>query len=222
MKKVHISPDESAAPKRLSEICVIDDGKKSFDIELVVSQNARINLNDDLVNLSGKVIITLHENSFINYIFDSTKNNKNKNIERNLEIFLMCKGAEANVKFLCLGKDNRNYKFKTIQKHLASHTKSELAFKNVLFDGSKITCENLIRVEKNISNICAIEEMKSLLIGEDVKVVAIPKLEVNADDVSCRHGAAISQLDSEQLFYLQSRGMTDEESKKVLINSFLK
>src|SRR5436190_1119631 len=81
----------------------------------------------------------------------------------------------------------------------------KLTIKSVLFDESRLYCENLIRIEKDAQKVVASEQNKNLLIGEKSRVVSIPKLEVEANDVSCQHGAAISKLNNDHLFYLQSR-----------------
>ena len=48
-----------------------------------------------------------------------------------------------------------------------------------------------------------------------------PELEIYADDVKCSHGAASGELDREQLFYLRSRGIGEEEARQMLIDAYL-
>jgi len=62
---------------------------------------------------------------------------------------------------------------------------------------------------------------KNLLLGCNSQAISIPKLEVEADDVDCKHGAAVSKLDDEQIFYLQSRGIDYCSAKNILIDAFL-
>ena len=50
----------------------------------------------------------------------------------------------------------------------------------------------------------------------------MPKLEVFADDVKCSHGATVGEVNAEQLFYLMSRGLTENESRFLIIEGFLK
>ena len=50
---------------------------------------------------------------------------------------------------------------------------------------------------------------------------AIPGLEIQANDVRCTHAAAVAQVDPEQLFYLRSRGLSEPEAKRLVIEGFL-
>ncbi|MBL0265204.1 MAG: SufD family Fe-S cluster assembly protein [Leptospiraceae bacterium] len=55
-----------------------------------------------------------------------------------------------------------------------------------------------------------------------VRAESMPKLEVFADDVKCSHGATVGEVNAEQLFYLMSRGLTENESRFLIIEGFLK
>ena len=61
---------------------------------------------------------------------------------------------------------------------------------------------------------------KSLLLNQSARVNSKPELEILADDVSCSHGVTVGSLDPEQLFYLSSRGISNNEAKKMLIAAF--
>ena len=60
-----------------------------------------------------------------------------------------------------------------------------------------------------------------LLLSDDAKAVATPKLEIKTDEVRVSHSATVGQMDQEQLFYLRSRGLSHDESVRTLIKSFL-
>ena len=62
---------------------------------------------------------------------------------------------------------------------------------------------------------------RALLLSDDAVVDCKPELEIFADDVKCSHGATSGDLDAEQLFYMQSRGIALEEAKKILIDAYL-
>ncbi|HVA62406.1 MAG TPA: SufD family Fe-S cluster assembly protein, partial [Terriglobales bacterium] len=67
----------------------------------------------------------------------------------------------------------------------------------------------------------AIQSNKNLLLSDSAATAsAQPQLEIYADDVRCTHGATVGQLDSQALFYLRSRGLGLEESRKLLIYAF--
>ena len=62
---------------------------------------------------------------------------------------------------------------------------------------------------------------RALLLSPDAEIDTKPELEIFADDVKCSHGATIGELDAEQLFYLRSRGIPDQEARAILVRAFL-
>ena len=122
---------------------------------------------------------------------------------------------------MCLGKKDQTFNIKTIQDHKIESTKSDLIIKGVFDENSKLKSDNLIRVARNAQNVQANQINKNILIGEQSRVITIPKLEIKTDKVKCHHGAAISKLNENQLFYLQCRGINLKKAKDLLINSFL-
>jgi len=60
-----------------------------------------------------------------------------------------------------------------------------------------------------------------MLLSDDAEIDVKPELEIFADDVKCSHGSACGELDKEQLFYMRSRGIGEEEAKQLLIDAYL-
>ncbi|MGA1465267.1 MAG: SufD family Fe-S cluster assembly protein, partial [Balneolaceae bacterium] len=77
-----------------------------------------------------------------------------------------------------------------------------------------------IFVRRDAQKIDSFQENRNLLLSDDGLVNTKPQLEIFADDVLCSHGATVGQLDPEEVFYLQSRGMTEEKAKEVLTYAF--
>ena len=65
------------------------------------------------------------------------------------------------------------------------------------------------------------QQHRALLLGKNACAQAVPQLEIYADDVKCAHGSAIGFLDQEQMFYLQSRGLDEEQARTLLTTAFL-
>jgi Fe-S cluster assembly protein SufD len=59
-----------------------------------------------------------------------------------------------------------------------------------------------------------------LLLSDDAQIDTKPQLEIYADDVKCTHGATIGQIEENALFYLQSRGISELEARKLLLMAF--
>ncbi|HNN82245.1 MAG TPA: SufD family Fe-S cluster assembly protein, partial [Leptospiraceae bacterium] len=62
----------------------------------------------------------------------------------------------------------------------------------------------------------------NLTMARTARAESMPKLEVFADDVKCSHGATVGEVNEDQLFYLMSRGLTENESRFLIIEGFLK
>ena len=92
--------------------------------------------------------------------------------------------------------------------------------KTVLDGHSRGIFNGKIFVHPGAQQTDAQQQAKSLLLSEDAQVDAKPELEIFADDVKCAHGAAIGQLDPEELFYLQSRGLGQDTARNLLTYGF--
>jgi hypothetical protein len=142
-------------------------------------------------------------------------------LEKELIIQLAGKNAQATVSCATLAQGNRIIKFKTLQHHQAPQTTSSLVIKAVLDQQSKVFCNSMIKVEKAAQQTNAQLENKNILLSKQARAVSIPQLEIEANDVKCQHGATMSKLNDEEMFYLQSRGVNMALTKKLLIEGFL-
>lgn len=142
-------------------------------------------------------------------------------LEKNLTINLVGQHAQATLKCAVLGSQGESFKFKTLQHHQATHTISNLEVRSVLDQQAKLFCNSMIKVEKSAQHTDAHLENKNILLNKGARVVSIPQLEIEANDVKCGHGAAVSKLSNDDLFYLQSRGIDLATTKQLLIEAFL-
>ena len=79
----------------------------------------------------------------------------------------------------------------------------------------------MIRVDPGAQHTDAFQESRNLLLSKSAHADAIPGLEIEANDVRCTHAAAVAQIDAEQLHYLRSHGLSDEQAKRLIIEGFL-
>ncbi|HEY88317.1 MAG TPA: Fe-S cluster assembly protein SufD [Thermoflexia bacterium] len=108
----------------------------------------------------------------------------------------------------------------TYQHQLAPDTYSDLLFRNVLRDQSRTVFYGMIRMEQAAQNSAGYQANNNLLLDQ-ARAHSIPGLEIMANEVSCSHGATVSRLDPEQLFYLLSRAIPREEAEYLLVQGFL-
>lgn len=95
-------------------------------------------------------------------------------------------------------------------------------YRGVIEDGGRGIFDGIIYVGRGALQTDARQENRNLLLGPTAIAHTKPHLEIDADDVSCSHGATVGQLDDEQLFYLRSRGIAESQARQVLTWSFAK
>ena len=118
-------------------------------------------------------------------------------------------------------KDDQHHEIKTNINHLAENTKSYQLIKSVLNNNSKGVYQGKIFVNPKAQKTDGYQLSKALLLNENTEFDAKPELEIYADDVKCSHGSTSGNLDEEAIFYLMSRGLNYQQSRKLLINGFL-
>jgi Fe-S cluster assembly protein SufD len=110
---------------------------------------------------------------------------------------------------------------RTLQIHEAPHTSSDLLYKNALNDQSRTIFTGLIRVDPGAHKTDAYQKVRNLLLTDEAEANSAPGLEIEADDVRCTHGATSGQVDTEELFYLLSRGIPLREAQRLVVFGFL-
>jgi len=118
-------------------------------------------------------------------------------------------------------KEDQHHEIKTNINHLAENTKSYQLIKSVLNDDSKGVYQGKIFVNSRAQKTDGYQLSRALLLNENTEFDAKPELEIYADDVKCSHGSTSGNLDEEAIFYLMSRGLNYQQSRKLLINGFL-
>jgi len=118
-------------------------------------------------------------------------------------------------------KNDQHHEIKTNINHLAENTKSYQLIKSVLNDNSKGVYQGKIFVNSKAQKTDGYQLSKALLLNENTEFDAKPELEIYADDVKCSHGSTSGNLDEDAIFYLMSRGLNYQQSRKLLVNGFL-
>jgi Fe-S cluster assembly protein SufD len=130
-------------------------------------------------------------------------------------------GADVRIIGIVFGQEQSEIHFHTVQIHESRETVSNLLVKSVLQDDARFYYEGNIRIEKNADKSDAYQRNENLLLGTSSRVTSHPSLEILANDVRCTHGAATGPLPEEQLWYLESRGISSRIAKTLYIEGFL-
>jgi len=104
--------------------------------------------------------------------------------------------------------------------HVGEHSTSKQEAKNILDGEARGIFDALIRVEHSAKYTKAEQNSKAILLHDKAYMAAKPQLEIYIDELEASHGATTGQLDRKQLFYLQSRGISYVEARKMLVIAF--
>ena len=110
--------------------------------------------------------------------------------------------------------------YDTLQRHIAPNTTSDFAFKGALRDKATAVWRGMIRVEQDAQKTNAYQENRNLLLSPEAHADSIPGLEIEANDVRCTHGATVSQVDRDELFYCMARGLSRGEAERLIVRGF--
>lgn len=136
------------------------------------------------------------------------------------DVHLDGRGAEAEVNGVTFAINRQLVSYYTQQSHNAPSTRSDLLYKQVLRDRSRVVWRGMIRVEPQAQQTDGYQRCDALLLSPDCRNDAIPGLEIEADDVRCTHGATAGQVDQEQVFYCMSRGLSRYEAMHMIVEGF--
>lgn len=105
--------------------------------------------------------------------------------------------------------------------HEVAQTSAETLLKVVVDEKASAIVSGTIIVAKNAQQTNSFLTEKMLMLSDSSKALAIPNLEIEANDVRCSHAATVGQIPPEYLFYLQSRGLSIKSAKNLVAQGFL-
>ena len=141
-------------------------------------------------------------------------------IRNNLNIALEAEGCEAHMFGLTLLKNKDHVDNHTVADHRKPNAFSNELYKNILDDSATGVFNGKIYVRPHAQKTNAFQSNMNILLTDDAVINTKPQLEIWADDVKCSHGATTGQIDQEQLFYLRTRGLSEETAKAMLLYAF--
>jgi Fe-S cluster assembly protein SufD len=144
-----------------------------------------------------------------------------KKADVNLSVTLAATGATAKIIGIFLGSKSSDISLHTLQTHQAPDTTSNLLIKSVLPDEATFIYSGSIRVEKTAQKTDAYQRNENLLTGIGAHAVSSPTLEILANDVRCTHGSTTGPISPEELWYLESRGISELSAKQLMTEGHL-
>ena len=129
-------------------------------------------------------------------------------------------GASLSLDGLFVLGSNQHVDNHTLIDHVSPRAESHELYKGILDDNARGIFDGRIIVRPNAQKTVSRQENRNLLLSEAAVVDSKPTLEIHNDDVKCNHGSTIGQLDEQAMFYLRSRGISEEESRNLLVYAF--
>lgn len=130
-------------------------------------------------------------------------------------------GSEANLKIVTLGVKEQKTYFNSEVVNQGVNSKGDILQHGVLLDRSHIVFNGVGFIVKGATGSNAYQSSRMLTLSSEAKADANPMLLIDENDVMAGHGASLGRIDEEQLYYLQSRGLTRKESSRLLVHGFL-
>jgi Fe-S cluster assembly protein SufD len=104
--------------------------------------------------------------------------------------------------------------------HAVPHGTSRQLYKGILDGHAHGVFNGKVLVRPDAQKTDAVQSNKNLVLSDDAAIDTKPELQIFANDVKCKHGATIGQLDTDVLFYLRSRGIGENEARRLLVHAF--
>ena len=143
-------------------------------------------------------------------------------LKRNdLTVSLQGEYASNDIRGSFYGRHQQTIDNHTCMQHVAPNCSSNEVFRGLVDDQANAVFNGRIHIHPDAQKTLAELSNKNLLLSSTATINTKPELEIYADDVRCSHGATVGQINSEALFYLQSRGIPRVEAKRLLSLAFI-
>lgn len=130
-------------------------------------------------------------------------------------------GADLKLQGIYLPRGNQRIDYHTEVEHVVPHCTTDEVFRGVIADTAKACFNGRIHIHPQAQKTLAEMSNRNLLTSPRAEINTKPELEIYADDVKCAHGATVSQLNDEALFYMTSRGISAAEARVMLSFGFV-
>ena len=226
--KLIISVSENSNLKLKQSFISINNENKFNNILINSCTEVNLSNNSNLVhtyiqNLNNVTnhLEVINTNVYANSNYDLTILQSGSNIDRiNSHITLKESNANCTLNGIILADTHQSLDIHSSIIHDAPNCFSRQKQHNIINNNGEAIFKGRIRIPKHAQFTDSDQQCKTLMLGKNAKLLAMPTLEITADNVVCSHGASVTDLDENSMFYLQSRGLNRREGKKLLIRSF--
>jgi len=181
----------------ISHYKIVNEAADAFHVgTLQIHQQRSSNVSSHTVSLDGRLV------------------------RNDINALMAGEGCECTLNGLYMVDGERHVDNHVVVDHAMPHCSSRESFKGVLDGRGRGVFSGRIIVREDAQKTDAKQTNMSLLLSDQAQVESKPQLEIFADDVKCTHGATIGQVSEEAVFYLQSRGMSEQAARSLLVYAF--
>jgi len=128
--------------------------------------------------------------------------------------------AQSEMVGVTFGSGRQHFDTHTEHIHRVGNCFSDMDFKVVLEDEAHSIYTGQIRIDLEAANSEAYQENRNLMLDSTCKAESIPELEILNENVQCTHGATVGPIDEEQVYYLQTRGLSRRDAERLIVQGF--
>ena len=218
-----INVEESSRLKVTEYYCNINPSSINLVSHYLVNENAELNYTS--VNLfDPKAVISIIREGFVNR-YGNLKLNHAEVSDSITDVYtnvsLLEPHAVSTVKTVALTNETQNARFEQNVQHFAKETEGYIENYGVSSDESCLVFEGIGKIHKGMKQSVARQKNKGIILSPKARLDANPLLLIDEYDVIASHGAAIGQIDEQQLYYLMSRGLSRVDAERLIIGGFL-
>lgn len=199
------------------------DSFHSGVIEIVVHKGARVryttiqNWSTNVYNLVTQRAM-VHENATMEWV---DANLGSKLTMKYPSCYLVGEGAHGEILSMAFAGKGQHQDAGGKVIHVAPHTSSKITSKSISKAGGRTSYRGLLKVYKNAFDVKSNVVCDALLLDDKSRSDTYPYIEIDEEDVTIGHEASVSKVGEEQLFYLMSRGLTEEEATTMVVSGFI-
>ncbi len=192
-------------------------------VEVIAKEGAHIkyttlqNWSKDVYNLVTKRAYA-YKNATVEWV---DANTGSKLTMKYPSVYLLGSGARADVLSVTFAGRGQHQDAGAKAVHLAPNTQSRIVSKSVSKDGGRTTYRGSLRVARGARNVTASVRCDALMLDALSRSDTYPYIEIDEDDATVTHEATVGRIGDEQLFYLMSRGLTENEAVNMIVLGFL-
>ena len=199
------------------------DSLHSAVVEIIVKKDARVRYTT-IQNWSNNVynLVTKRAVAYQDAVMEWVDGNIGSKLTMKYpSIYLMEPGAHGEILSLAFAGDGQHQDAGGKVIHVAPNTSSAIVSKSVSRGSGRTSYRGLLKVEEGAHGSTSTVRCDALLLDEHSRSDTYPTMEVDEERVNIGHEASVSKLGDDQLFYLMSRGLTEEEASKMVVNGFV-